>query len=42
MLECLDTGGRGGIGEGLESGTCMKLPSGFARETYSGMDLEID
>ena len=26
---------------GLESGTCMKLPCGFMRETYSGIHLEI-
>ena len=26
---------------GLESGTCMKLPCGFMRETYSGIYLEI-
>jgi hypothetical protein len=26
---------------GLESGTCMKLPCGIIRETYSGIHLEI-
>ena len=26
---------------GLESGTCMKLPCGFMRETYSDIHLEI-
>ncbi len=38
---CLDRGGRGGMVERLESGTCMKLPCGFMRETYSDIHLEI-
>jgi hypothetical protein len=42
---CGSTVSREGEGEewsrGLESGTCMKLPCGFMRETYSDIHLEI-
>jgi hypothetical protein len=43
VVQCLDIGGRGGMVEGGWSLvlTCMKLPCGFMRETYSGIHLEI-
>ncbi len=46
VVECLDRGGRGGMGEEVRrlvvTGTCMKFPFVCIREAYSGIDLEID
>ncbi len=41
MVQCQIEGEKEEWSRGLESGTCMKLPCDFMRETYSVIHLDI-